>query len=220
MTELRVFSIFNSISSEVGSFHQGSFTTFIRLANCNRRCSYCDFTSVTKIGAGHTVDLNTVLEEVRKHRCYQVIITGGEPLMQKLGVKILTKELRDSGYFVQIETNGTIPMDFRADCWVVGYKLPGADTLEGMSVDEIMQYICDSDWLKFVCTNRNDYNLAHEVINRLQRAEKTTIPQLALSGVQPQLPHDLLLKWMQEDGLRGVVLNVQLHKLINLKEDI
>lgn len=41
MNTLNVHSIFPSINGEVNAYHQGSLCTFIRLAGCPLRCSYC-----------------------------------------------------------------------------------------------------------------------------------------------------------------------------------
>ena len=38
---MKVHSIFSSINGEISASHQGSLCTFIRLAGCNLKCSYC-----------------------------------------------------------------------------------------------------------------------------------------------------------------------------------
>ena len=41
-------------------------------------------------------------------QCKQVVITGGEPLLQMKELELLCTRLVDSGYGIEIETNGTI----------------------------------------------------------------------------------------------------------------
>lgn len=108
-TPVQVHSIFYTIQGE-GPFC-GTPAVFIRLAGCNLQCPACD-TDYTSHRANLQVSL--ILEEVGKLAARGlVVITGGEPFRQDINK--LIRELVDAGYYVQIETNGSLaPPDYFA----------------------------------------------------------------------------------------------------------
>lgn len=100
---LDVHSIFHTIQGE-GPFC-GTPAVFVRLAGCNLQCPACDtdYTS-NRFDAGPRTILDYVQEQAESGL---VVITGGEPFRQDL-TKLLNV-LTDAGYYVQIETNGSLP---------------------------------------------------------------------------------------------------------------
>ena len=108
---LQVHSIFNTIQGE-GPFC-GTPAIFIRLAGCNLQCPLCDtdYTSNrVEFNPSEIQDFVKSLGELHglpNPRNRLVVITGGEPFRQNLTP--LLSELVGQGYFVQIETNGTLP---------------------------------------------------------------------------------------------------------------
>lgn len=97
-----VNSIFYSLEGE-GQW-QGYPTIFIRLSGCNLHCSWCD----TDFYESQELDLAVILQEIEDFPCRRVKITGGEPLVQNMNIAGLIKVLKDNGYIVALETNGTI----------------------------------------------------------------------------------------------------------------
>ena len=89
---MNVIEIFASIDGE-GS-RQGLLTTFLRLHDCNIRCSYCDTTYSYGIDSVFTemtvAEVADVIESLGNHR---ITITGGEPLLQQAAVVELIDEL-------------------------------------------------------------------------------------------------------------------------------
>ena len=89
---MNVIEIFASIDGE-GS-RQGLLTTFLRLHDCNIRCSYCDTTYSYGIDSVFTemtvAEVADVIESLGNHR---ITITGGEPLLQEAAVVELIDEL-------------------------------------------------------------------------------------------------------------------------------
>ena len=103
---MNVIEIFASIDGE-GS-RQGLLTTFLRLHDCNIRCSYCDTTysyGIDSIFTEMTVaEVADVIESLGNHR---VTITGGEPLLQEAAVVELIDELnRRKAETMQDNTSG------------------------------------------------------------------------------------------------------------------
>ncbi len=78
---------------------------------CNFKCPFCHNAAlVTHINPGDRMDINDILSYLnnRKGLLEGVSITGGEPLMQK-GIKDFIKQVKDMGYSVKVDTNGTYP---------------------------------------------------------------------------------------------------------------
>lgn len=103
---MNVIEIFASIDGE-GS-RQGLLTTFLRLHDCNIRCSYCDTTYSYGIDSVFTemtaAEVANVIESLGNHR---ITITGGEPLLQEAAVVELIDELnRRNLQIMQDNTSG------------------------------------------------------------------------------------------------------------------
>ncbi len=106
---LKVVEIFHSIQGEGGN--TGKSAVFVRLANCNKNCWFCD----TDWSVGTEMTVKQILDEVRslsKPEDYpnnMLIWTGGEPTLQ------LTDEVLTffSEYYNCIETNGSNPVPSR-----------------------------------------------------------------------------------------------------------
>lgn len=98
---MKINEIFYSLEGE-GAW-QGYPTIFIRFAGCNLKCSWCDTDHISF----EKIDIQKVLMEIEKYPCRRIKITGGEPLLQSKKVPMLMKILKDNGYIVALETNGT-----------------------------------------------------------------------------------------------------------------
>src|SRR5262249_10619185 len=94
--------IYRSIQGE--STFAGLPCTFVRLAVCDLRCTWCD--TPHAFTQGEAVSFDQVLERVRQLDCPLVEITGGEPLLQEEVFPLMTA-LADAGHTVLLETSGT-----------------------------------------------------------------------------------------------------------------
>lgn len=203
---MKVCEIFTSIQGE--SSYAGMPCTFIRMAGCNLRCSYCDTTYAYE----ESIELseNEILNEVTLIGTNLVAITGGEPLLQE-GTFHLVERLIGEGHKVLIETNGTLSIkdiDSRAII-VLDVKTPGSGMSEDMDVSNF-DYIKPSDEVKFVITDRTDYEWSKDIIAKYNLKPRC---QILFSPVFGMLVPELLIKWMLEDRL-DVRLNLQMHKYI------
>lgn len=101
---LDVHSIFYTIQGE-GPFC-GTPAVFVRLAGCNLQCPFCD---TEYIEGRHFMSPTEIIESIKElmPRLGLVVITGGEPFRQNLTRLLSMLIVRD--YYVQIETNGTLP---------------------------------------------------------------------------------------------------------------
>ncbi len=105
MKKIKVVEIFSSIEGE-GSL-VGYPVTFIRLEGCNLRCTWCDTKYSYDTGNYLELSLEEILSKVKEFKNKRVCITGGEPLFND-GFDILFKTLLKEGFFVIVETNGTL----------------------------------------------------------------------------------------------------------------
>lgn len=100
---LQVHSIFHTIQGE-GPFC-GNSAVFVRLAGCNLQCPGCDTEYTSRRSF---LQPGLILELVQEYSMSGlVVITGGEPFRQNISP--LVQLLVLNGYYVQIETNGTLP---------------------------------------------------------------------------------------------------------------
>ena len=91
----------------------GKPAVFLRLAGCNLRCFFCD----TDFSGGTHYKLQDLVNEISTicahNNCHNVVITGGEPLLQELGLLFTADELVH--LLFQIETAGTVWPDSMRD---------------------------------------------------------------------------------------------------------
>ncbi|GGS93394.1 7-carboxy-7-deazaguanine synthase QueE [Streptomyces chromofuscus] len=90
---------------------------FIRLAQCNLTCSWCD-TKYTwdwkRYDIAKETHRRSVEELIAWALAYDVelvVISGGEPLLQQRALVRLVRGLREGGKRVEFETNGTVLPD-------------------------------------------------------------------------------------------------------------
>jgi len=101
---MRVSEIFVSIQGE-GRF-MGQPCIFIRLHGCNLRCKTCD-TRYAIDGDYEKYSTISLAKRLTSILIKRVVITGGEPLLQKSSVLDLVDLLSKDKIFL-LETNGTI----------------------------------------------------------------------------------------------------------------
>lgn len=203
---MKVNEIFFSIQGE--STYAGLPCAFVRLAGCNLRCSYCDTTHAYDKGDEKTLDV--VVEALTAYPTKLVEVTGGEPLLQPETPALLTA-LADRGKSVLIETNGSVSLegiDPRATV-IMDVKCPGSGMSDRVMWDNI-GLLRPRDEVKFVLTDRTDYEWALEVIEKYRLSGKHKVHLSPAFGV---LEPKRLASWILEDGL-DARLQLQLHKYI------
>lgn len=214
---LQIYSIFSSIDGECNDYGQGALTTFIRFAGCNLRCQYpCDTPNSLKNESGLRRTLDQIMEGVSVLPTKKVTITGGEPLLQMEGLLYLVQRLKTEGYYISIETNGSINpcmLMRRVDCLIVDYKLPSSGEEAKMDLS-IFPRLRAQDYCKFVISDRQDFDAALAAIKKFGKYSM----KLAFSPVWGRLDSKTLIEWMSEAKIPMAILSLQLHKIIQLSE--
>jgi len=103
--ELSVCEIYPTIQGE--GFLIGSPITLIRFQGCNIYCSWCDTKYAIPFKEEVKISLEEFLEKVEKIGRKHLLLTGGEPFAHPYLGEVV-QILISKGYFVQIETNGTL----------------------------------------------------------------------------------------------------------------
>ncbi len=197
--------IFYTIQGE--GYWTGRAAVFCRFARCNlwtgrekdrasAVCNFCD----TDFTTGHRYSLEDLTHQIFETWPYQahkpmVVFTGGEPLLQ-LDDKLIRK-VKDYGFYVAVETNGTITAPSSVDWLCVSPKIltrlvvDSADELKlvypqsGLMPDQFVGYNAPIKWLS------------------------------PMDGPDYKANLDSAIKYVQQDPVWR--LNIQTHKFIGVK---
>ena len=202
---MKLVEIFKSIQGE--GRNQGRPAVFIRLAGCNLDCSWCD--TPNSHDEGQEIDNDEIIRRVDESGCKEICITGGEPLLQVSGLRVLLSRLSRLGYSIEIETNGTIDFgqvqDNATICMDV--KCPSSGEQSDLS---LLRKITSGDSVKFVVGDREDCRYAGEVIQR-----HPIRGEIFFSPVAGSDYHELACYVL--DNNLPVRFQVQLHKIIGVR---
>ena len=207
---LMIYETFASIQGE--STRAGIPCFFIRLAQCNLRCSYCDTRRAQTLQNSRETRIEDLLEAADRSGLDLVEITGGEPMLQSAGVCRLAEGLIRSGHTVMIETNGSCDLSVLPPevIRIVDWKTPSSGEDARMFLPNFRS-LRPADEVKFVLSDENDYRFALDKIREFRLAEQT--PNLLFSPVYGALAGADLVRWMLRDHAPAR-LNLQIHKYI------
>lgn len=204
--QLSISEIYASIQGE--SSYAGRPCTFIRLARCPLRCSWCD--TVYSFQSGEPMAVDAVLAEVDRLGWPLVEVTGGEPLAQKSCPELLGA-LCDAGYEVLLETSGAFPVD-QLDprvTVIADLKCPGSGE-HGRNLWPTLVSLRAQDELKIVVADEADFAWARrQLVDRLAGLKA----QVLWSPVTPGCPPDQLAAWILQSRVPGR-MQIQLHKVL------
>lgn len=207
---MKVVEIFTSIEGE--GKRAGRPCTFVRFFGCNCACTYCD----TPYGHESIYEKDTqemsvdeVLEEVKKRNIPAVTLTGGEPLLQEefddLAIKLI-----DAGFWVNVETNGSIYPTIREPG--IFYTMDFKTKSSGMSAlmnTAAIESLDVNDVLKFVVGTEEDLEQTLSVLKLLKRAV-----QVYYSPVFGKIEPARIVDFLMEHELYYCHVQLQLHKYI------
>jgi 7-carboxy-7-deazaguanine synthase len=202
---VRVTEIFFSIQGE--GTRAGRPCVFVRFTGCDLRCGYCDTAYAFHGGVDRT--RAEILDEVARHPCRFVLLTGGEPMLQK-ELPALARELLDRGYEVAVETHGQRPLDAlpREVVRIADVKTPGS----GEVARDLgwLAGLAPHDEVKFVVCSEDDWRWSLDVIrtHALDRRCHVLVSP-AWGSVDPKD----LARWILGSGV-DARLNLQLHKIV------
>jgi 7-carboxy-7-deazaguanine synthase len=204
---LKINEIYLSVQGE--STWAGLPCVFVRLTGCDLRCTYCDTEYAFYEGVRRT--LGDILAQVLAFGCSLVEITGGEPLLQKNVLPLMTA-LCNAERTVLIETSGAhdiSKIDPRVHR-IVDLKTPSSGEVSKNLYSNIA-YLSNRDEVKFVIGSREDYEWSRGQIERHRLSER--VGAVLLSPVFGAIAPRQIVEWMLADRLRAR-FQLQMHKFI------
>lgn len=212
--EFKVAEKFISVNGE-GQL-SGQLAVFIRFANCNLDCSYCDTSWANKLTTEYTLMTSTAIYEyIKSTGIKNITLTGGEPLIQQNIIELLEMLSRDVDIHMEIETNGSVSLqEFRdianPPSFTMDYKLPSSN-MEWKMLVENFHFLSCKDTVKFVCGNLMDLERAKYIIDTYHLINKM---EIHLSPVFGEIEPEAIVEFMKTNKMNGVKLALQLHKII------
>jgi 7-carboxy-7-deazaguanine synthase len=179
---MNVMEIYRSVQGE-GTL-MGVPTAFVRFFACNLRCSWCDTKyswSVREGGTWESLTAQEVAERVQALGARHVVLTGGEPTLQK-ELTSLAQLLKDQGYHLTVETNTTI---FPAsvvpliDLWSLSPKLSsaGENYLRYPIIERFLEELrADQQQWKFVIRDDTDEQALRALLTRYPAFTEHRLP--------------------------------------------
>jgi 7-carboxy-7-deazaguanine synthase len=203
---IKINEIFHSIQGE--SSYVGWPTVFVRTTGCNLRCTYCD----TKYSyyEGELQSQADLLDKIRSYNCKHICITGGEPLLQKEILPLMTA-LCDLGHIVSLETSGSkscAGVDPRVRI-VLDVKTPESGAADSFALENLQIHGLNAEF-KFVIGSELEFDWSENFCRQHQIFEK----YLVLYSPSYDLVTPL---WLSERILQknsSARLQLQLHKYI------
>lgn len=188
---LRINEIFYSLQGE--GRYTGTPAVFVRMSGCNTKCPFCDTQHLTHTEMTEDEVVAAVAEYPGKH----VVITGGEPTMQLTAT--LVAKLHANGCFVQIETNGSLPLPEGCDVdWVT--CSPKDLPLRIQRIDELKVLFMHQDMSQYDAVAAQEYRL-----QPLDSGDKAENEKNLQETIQYILDNP---KWK---------LSLQTHKILNVR---
>ncbi|BBM82616.1 7-carboxy-7-deazaguanine synthase QueE [Candidatus Uabimicrobium amorphum] len=163
-------------------------SVFVRTSGCNLRCAWCDTKYTSWNASGQHINVEDVLKKVMSFPCDHVVLTGGEPLLDK-DITTLTHLLHQENKHITIETAATIfNEDIICDLASLSPKLSNSKP-QGLSEDWIQRHekqrlqpqiinkwIEKYDYqLKFVVSEKNDLQEILQLLESLTNVTRQNV---------------------------------------------
>lgn len=231
--KLKVNEIYGPVKQGEGK-SSGKDVLFLRLSGCNLACSWCDtpytwnwqgtkfihpekYDPIKEISF---MDTSEVKIELDKLNTKAVVISGGEPMLQQKPLLPLIQSLKDDGYWVEIETNGTITPDNAflnlVDQINCSPKLSNSGVDNRLSMREKPEALLalassPKTSFKFVVTSDQDLTEIDSLISRFSMKEVFLMPE-GKTRTEQLARQDKVKKLCEEKGFK---FSPRLHVLEN-----
>ncbi len=243
MNSANVIEIFSSVQGE--GKYIGCRQIFVRLADCNLNCAYCDtnfqradFCKV-ETSAGSMIfrdeknPLNAAqVVDIIKNFCgevptHSISFTGGEPLLHWQFVRDVASVLKNFGVKIFLETNGTLHDELKKisgaiDIVSMDIKLPSVGKNLFNLHEKFLRVACEKDlYVKIVVaaeTTREEFLSAVELIANVDKKILLIIqPVTPVKKIHAASPEKILsFQVAALQKLENVRVIPQMHKIISL----
>ena len=212
---MKVNEIFYSLQGE--GVYTGTAAVFLRLSGCNMKCWFCD-TKGHEQGTEMTEE--EIAERVSQYPARHIVITGGEPTMQ-LNAS-LTRLLHEKGFYIQIETNGALPLKEGTEVdWIT--CSPKGNEIKIQRIDELKLL-----FIKEYLEKYKEVKASQRCLQPLDEGGQEVQTLASQAGSSPRLRRAELgsSRFASSRGVQEVIsyikehpqwrLSLQTHKLINI----
>lgn len=186
--------IFESLQGE--GRNTGRPCVFVRFAGCNLKCPWCD----TDVKKRFEVSLDELLAELGQYKAKSVILTGGEPTIQA-EMPELVAALKKAGYWIGVETNGTIAAD-----WLGFVDYVACSPKRGAALS-----LVEADEVRMVAEDEATAGFCREVRRQIAATDYYVSPCDHDGEIDFATAKSVLSR------LDGWSLSVQLHKLLGFR---
>lgn len=211
--KIKVVEVFHSIEGE--GKRAGQLVNFVRLAGCNLRCSYCDTSYATSRNDGEWWNIEELADRA-SYGSRRVTLTGGEPLLQD-NAMVLIDAMLNRELEINIETNGTIPLDMVIAKFGAGSSFVTMDVKSPSSGMKRFNRIGNlnilrpNDVVKFVVGSKEDLAYMDDVMRPFEFNPKF---HWYISPVWGQIDMQDIVQHMKEHRYWNAKIQVQMHKII------
>lgn len=218
--------LFASVQGE--GFSLGVPSVFVRVAECNLTCDWCDtrytwdWDRYDKSAETMQLSVDDVLARVLDKAgasIKNVVLTGGEPLLHQDDLAALATQLRDRGFRIEVETNGAIePTDALVaviDQWNVSPKLEssGNKKTARLRTGPLTRFASLSNaTFKFVACSPADLDEIGSIAKTYALPRERTI--VMPEGTQPANLLEASRVLIPECQARGLRFGTRLHVLL------
>ena len=188
--------IFESLQGE--GRNTGRPCAFVRFAGCNLNCPWCD----TDHSRRFELSTEDLVGELSGFRARSVVLTGGEPTLRD-GMPELVAALREAGFWIAVETNGTCDADWFAfvDYVACSPKAEFPDALRLSHADEV----------RVVASSEGVVDFCRGLRGRIDATDYYVSPCDRGGEIDFATAKSVLAK------LDGWSLSVQLHKILGFR---
>lgn len=169
---------------------EGRFTgrpsLFLRFSGCNLRCEWrnedgsstkCDTPYSSYNPDKNRKSIDEVMEDILEYPCKDIVITGGEPYLQK-NMLFLIDKLVEVGKYITVETNATIYFETKAQFISMSPKLSSSCVSENpfykkhhekrWNIQAMQSFIEQHEYqLKFVINSKEDLDEVDLLLEQL-----------------------------------------------------
>ena len=243
MNSANIIEIFSSVQGE--GKYIGCRQIFVRLADCNLNCAYCDtnfsradFCNV-EMSAGSMIfrneknplDAAQVIDIIKKFcgevPAHSVSFTGGEPLLHWQFVQDVAGAVKNFGVKIFLETNGTLHDEFKKisgaiDIVSMDIKLPSVEKNFFKLHEKFLRVACEKDlYVKIVVageTMLEEFLSAVKLIANIDKKILLVIqPVTPVKKIHAASPEKILsFQAAALQKLENVRVIPQTHKIISL----
>lgn len=171
---MQISEIFYSIQGEGPNI--GKPSIFLRLQGCHLRCVWCDSKFTWDFKSGKKMTTEEVIKELKKYPGKNLVITGGEPLIQQSALKELLEKI-GKNYYVEMETSGSLKSTL--DKYINQYNCsPKTGNSKNKKI-HLEKFPAEKTIYKFIIDKKEDLEEIEELIKkyRLPKDKILLMPQ-------------------------------------------